>query len=67
MNTEIFNVGTYIDDEFWTFATCTNIEYANRAKELLEKHGGWEDIVIEKSNLYLNSIEIDGVEVDLTT
>ena len=65
MKTEIFRVGTYIDDEFYEFATCTNIKYANKAKELLDKKGGYEEIVIEKSNLYLNFIVIDNKEFDL--
>lgn len=78
MKKEIFRVGVYIEDEFTEFATCTTIESAKRAKELLEKAGwGEEDedededdccgVVIEKSNLYLDSIEIDGIEYDLTT
>lgn len=65
MKTEIFRVGAYFDDEFYEFATCTNIKSANKAKELLEK-GGWEEIVIEKSNLHLDSIALDDKEFDLT-
>lgn len=71
MKKEIFRVGVYIEDEFTEFATCTTIESAEKAKELLEK-AGWgdeeesdESVVIEKSNLYLDSIKIDGVEIEL--
>lgn len=71
MKKPIFRVGVYIDDEFCEFATCTTIESANKAKELL-KQAGWVDdedseeiVVIEKSRLYLDSIEIDGVEIEL--
>lgn len=71
MKKEIFRVGVYIEDEFTEFATCTTIESATKAKKLLEK-AGWgneedsdEAVVIEKSNLYLDSIEIDGVEIEL--
>lgn len=73
MKKEIYRVGVYIDDEFTEFATCTTIESATKAKELLEK-AGWGDedeedsdetVVITKSNLYLDSIEIDGIEIEL--
>lgn len=71
MKKEIYRVGVYIEDEFTEFATCTTIKSAKKAKELLKK-AGWGDeedsdeaVVIEKSNLYLDSIEIDGIEYEL--
>ena len=67
-----FRVGVYIDDEFNEFATCTTHDNAIKAKKLLEQ-AGWGDeddeeetVVIEKSNLYLDSLEIDGKEIDVT-
>lgn len=73
MKKEIYRVGVYIDDEFNEFATCTTIDSARKAKELLEKAGWGDDdddesdetVVIEKSNLYLDSIKINGVEIEL--
>ena len=43
MKKEIFRVGVYIEDEFNEFATCTNIQSAKKAKELLEEAGWGED------------------------
>ena len=65
MKKNIFRVGVDIEEEFTEFATCTSIESAEKAKQLLEG-AGWDDVEIRESNLYLDTIEIDGKEIDLT-
>lgn len=65
MKKNIFRVGADIEEEFTEFATCTSIESAEKAKQLLEG-AGWDDVEIRESNLYLDTIEIDGKEIDLT-
>ena len=40
---EFYKVGVYIEDEFTTFATCTNINGAKKAKKLLEDAGWGEE------------------------
>lgn len=65
MKKNIFRVGVEIEEEFTEFATCTSIKSAEKAKQLLEG-AGWDDVEIRESNLYLDTIEIDGKEIDLT-
>lgn len=61
----VYRVGAYIEDEFTPFAICTTVEYANKAKKLLED-GGWEDVEIVESNYDLNTIILDDEIIDLT-
>ena len=61
----IYRVGVYIEDEFTPFAICTTVEYANKAKKMLED-GGWEDIEIVESDYELDTIVLDDKVIDLT-
>lgn len=61
----LYRVGPCIDDVFYEFATCDDMEYALKAKKWLEEHG-WEDIEIKEFNLPINTLVTDDAVIDLT-
>lgn len=61
---EVYRVGIYIEDEFTTFAICTTIKSAEKAKQLLSD-GGLEDVEIEMVDLYFDTISINDVTYNL--
>lgn len=61
----LYNVIGLDDLEGMTFARCTTIDKAVKAKKMLEKNGFEDVLEITQDNLPVDMVEIDGELIEL--